>query len=125
MRNRILVVEDDEKSRRLLTDVLGFHGYAVDAFENGEAALEHAQASMPDVALLDIQLPGISGFEVLWSLRKFRATPHLPVLAVTASAMDQDRRKIVEAGFDFYVPKPVNMKELLAMLRTLLPETAP
>ena len=123
MPSRILVVEDDERSRRLLCDVLGFHGYAVDAFESGEAALAHVPARPPDLALLDIQLPGMNGFEVLRTLR--REARRIPVLAVTASVMDHDRRMIVEAGFDAYVPKPVNMKELLATLREMLDEPMP
>ena len=120
MPRRILVVEDDEKSRRLLTDVLGFHGYEVWAVETGEQGLRDAAAYAPDVALLDIQLPGISGFDVLRRLRSENGGAHLPVVAVTASVMDQDRRKILAAGFDAYVAKPVNIRELLQTLEELL-----
>ena len=120
MPRRILVVEDDEKSRRLLTDVLGFHGYEVWAVETGEHGVRDAPAYAPDAALLDIQLPGISGFDVLLRLRSENGGAHLPVVAVTASVMDQDRRKILAAGFDAYVPKPVNIRELLATLTQLL-----
>jgi two-component system cell cycle response regulator DivK len=116
---RVLVVEDDEKSRRLLCDVLGYHGYEVTGVETGEEALAVARTRRPDAALLDIQLPGISGFEVLWKLRGGEGAPHLPVLAVTASVMDQDRRKILAAGFDAYVSKPVNIRELLETLKDL------
>jgi two-component system, cell cycle response regulator DivK len=117
---RILIVEDDEKSRRLLTDVLAFHGYEVAATENGEEALRNALTRKPDLALLDIQLPGISGFEVLMGLRKAqRGEARYPVVAVTASVMEQDRRKILAAGFDAFVSKPVNIRELLDLLSTL------
>jgi len=117
---RILIVEDDEKSRRLLTDVLSFHGYDVAAAENGEEGLRNAQAQRPDLALLDIQLPGLSGFEVLTGLRKAqRGEARYPVVAVTASVMEQDRRKILAAGFDAFVSKPVNIRELLEMLSRL------
>jgi two-component system cell cycle response regulator DivK len=119
MPKRILVVEDDEKSRRLLIDVLGYHGYDVWAVDNGEQALRDAQAYAPDAALLDIQLPGISGFDVLARLRSESNGAHLPVVAVTASVMDLDRRKILAAGFDAYVAKPVNIRELLATLHEL------
>jgi two-component system, cell cycle response regulator DivK len=119
MGRRILVVEDDEKSRRLLTDVLGFHGYEVWAVESGEQGLRDAQAYAPDAALLDIQLPGISGFDVLQRLRAGTGGALLPVVAVTASVMDQDRRKILAAGFDAYVAKPVNIRELLDTLKAL------
>jgi DNA-binding response OmpR family regulator len=120
VRSRILVVEDDEKSRRLLTDVLGYHGFDVAAFESGERALEDARLILPQAALLDIQLPGISGFDVLAALRSAAAGAYLPVIAVTASVMDHDRRRILAAGFDAYVAKPVNIRELRDTLDALL-----
>ena len=117
---RILVVEDDEKSRRLLVDVLGHHGYDVTAVETGEAGIERSNDVLPDAVLLDIQLPGINGFEVLWKLRQIAGGERIPILAVTASVMDHDRRKIMDAGFDAYVPKPVNLRELLRTLDGML-----
>lgn len=120
-RVRILVVEDDEKSRRLLTDVLAFHGYEVDAAGTGEEGVRSASSAAPAAALLDIQLPGISGFEVLAALREPRCCgERLPVVAVTASVMDQDRKKILAAGFNAFISKPVNIRELLATLEGLL-----
>lgn len=125
MNSRILVVEDDEKSRRLLVDVLGHHGFSVVAVETGEQGLERSTHLLPDAVLLDIQLPGISGFEVLWKLRQLSGGATMPILAVTASVMDHDRRKIMEAGFDAYVPKPVNIRELLKTLNGMLGVPAP
>jgi CheY-like chemotaxis protein len=120
MTRRIVVVEDDEKSRRLLTDVLTHQGYLVTAVSCGEDGIRAAREGA-DAVLLDVQLPGIDGFEVLAGLRKAPSTaPYVPVVAVTASVMDQDRRKILAAGFDAYVPKPVNIRELLATLTRLL-----
>ena len=119
MAKRILVVEDDEKSRRLLTDVLGYHGYEVAAVESGEEGLERARSRPPDAALLDIQLPGISGFDVLAELRSWTDRGRMPVVAVTASVMDHDRKRILAAGFDAYVSKPVNIRELLQTLESL------
>jgi len=124
MAKRILVVEDDEKSRRLLTDVLGYHGYDVAAVESGEQGLDEARARTPDAALLDIQLPGISGFDVLAELRSWSGG-RLPVVAVTASAMDQDRKMILAAGFDAYVAKPVNIRQLLQTLEQLFADATP
>ena len=120
MPRRILVVEDDEKSRRLLTDVLQYHGFDVCAVPSGEEGLADARLCCPDAALLDIQLPGISGFDVLTRLRAESTGGFLPVIAVTASVMDQDRKKILAAGFDAYVPKPVNIRELVTLLNELL-----
>ena len=125
MPRRILVVEDDEKSRRLLTDVLQYHGFDVCAYNTGEDGLADARVCCPDAALLDIQLPGISGFDVLTRLRAESAGAALPVIAVTASVMDQDRRKILAAGFDAYVPKPVNIRELVSILNELLDKKEP
>jgi two-component system cell cycle response regulator DivK len=120
MARRILIVEDDEKSRRLLTDVLAFHGYEVAAVKSGEEGLTSASANAPDAALLDIQLPGISGLEVLAGLRQPGCCgPRLPVVAVTASVMEQDRKMILAAGFDAFVSKPVNIRDLLATLNQL------
>jgi DNA-binding response OmpR family regulator len=125
MARRILVVEDDEKSRRLLTDVLEYHGYDVCACPSGEDGLADARACAPDAALLDIELPGISGFDVLACLRAESAGMPLLVIAVTASVMDQDRKKILAAGFDAYVPKPVNIRELVTILSELLSKNEP
>ena len=119
MAERILVVEDDERSRRLLRDVLAHHGYEVAAFGSAEAALEDVAAAAPALALLDIQLPGLSGYELLPRLRASCGVA-LPALAVTASVMDADRRKIVDAGFDAYVAKPVNIRQLLDMIAAIL-----
>ncbi len=121
---KVLVVEDDEKSRRLLCDVLGFHGFDVTAVDSGEAGLREARLARPDAALLDIQLPGIDGLDVLRALRQEYPEPRFPVLAVTASVMDTDRNNILAVGFDAYVSKPVNIKELLATLEELLAEAA-
>jgi CheY-like chemotaxis protein len=100
MRRRILVVEDDDKSRRLLVDILGWHGYEVRAAASGEEGLALARAECPDAALLDIQLPGIDGFDVLAGLRSAPFHARIPAIAVTASVMDEDRRRIIGAGFD-------------------------
>jgi CheY-like chemotaxis protein len=125
MPSRILVVEDDEKSRRLLVDVLAWHGYDVSAADNGEHGLASAHAMPPHAALLDIQLPGMSGFDVLAELRGDGFERRIPAIAVTASVMDQDRRRILAAGFDAYVGKPVNIRQLLETLEKLLDSVLP
>lgn len=125
MPSRILVVEDDEKSRRLLADVLGHHGHEVAACASGEEALREARRQAPHAALLDIQLPGISGFEVLEGLRAVCGEPRLPVLAVTASVMEHERARILAAGFDAYVAKPVNIRQLIGILEEILRKVAP
>ena len=118
MRERILVVEDDERSRRLLVDVLAFHGYGVIAAASAEDALTLCADAQPDAALLDIQLVGMDGFELLRRLRVRHG--EMPIIAVTASAMDIDRERILRGGFDAYVPKPVNIRQVLEILRERL-----
>jgi len=120
MPRRILIVEDDEKSRRLLTDVLEYHGFDVCAYSSGEEGLADARSCCPDAALLDIELPGISGFEVLARLRAESAGASMPIIAVTASVMDRDRTNILAAGFDAYIPKPVNIRNVVDVLNGLL-----
>ena len=109
----VLIIEDDEKSRRLLADVLGFHGYTILQTDRGEEGMELLDDGNIAVVLMDIELPGISGFEALALIRASEKLRTTKVIAVTASVMDTDRKRILEAGFDAYVPKPVNLKELL------------
>ena len=120
MPKRVLIVEDDEKSRRLLADVLGFHGYEVVTASSGEEGLTAICDAMPDIALLDIQLPGMSGFDVLGALRGIPEIEHMPILAVTASVMDAERIRILAAGFNGIVSKPVNIKQLNTILQQAL-----
>ena len=116
----VLIIEDDEKSRRLLSDVLSFHGYHILQTDRGEQGVELLDAA-DDVSLvlMDIQLPGISGFEALARIRASTLRAQPKVVAVTASVMESDRRRILDAGFDACMPKPVNLKELLGTVRAM------
>ena len=116
----ILIVEDNEKNRKLERDVLQFHGYQTVEAETGEDGVRMAQASPPALILMDIQLPGISGIEALGQIRADARTRGIPVIAVTASAMTQDRQTIMAAGFDGYQSKPINVKEFVAAVRRML-----
>ena len=116
----ILVVEDNEKNRKLAHDVLVHQGYRVVDAESAEEALRLVREQPPRLVLMDIQLPGISGIEALRRLREDPATRAIPVMAVTASAMTQDRAKIMAAGFDGYQSKPISVRPFLAAVRELL-----
>jgi len=116
----ILIVEDNEKNRKLERDVLQFHGYRTAEAETGEDGVRMAQASPPALILMDIQLPGISGIEALHQIRADSRTRGIPVIAVTASAMTQDRQTIMAAGFDGYQSKPINVKEFVAAVGRML-----
>jgi two-component system cell cycle response regulator DivK len=114
---QILVVEDNEKNMKLFRDVLGATGYTTIAAFSGEEALALAAEETPDLVLMDIQLPDIDGLEALRRLRADERTAAVPVLALTAQAMRGDRERFLEAGFDGYVSKPVNVVELIAIVR--------
>ena len=113
MKNLILIVEDNEKNLKLVRDVLEVKGYATVEAGTGEDGIKLAASRKPDLILMDIQLPGISGIEALKALRADPKTASIPVIAVTASVMQQDRTLITEAGFDGYIGKPINIKEFL------------
>ncbi len=119
----ILIVEDNEKNRKLERDVLAFHGYRIAEAETAEDGLRLAVESPPALILMDIQLPGMNGIEALGRLRADPRTRGIPVIAVTASAMSQDRKKIMSAGFDGYQSKPINVKEFVAAVRQTLDGT--
>jgi two-component system cell cycle response regulator DivK len=114
---QILVVEDNEKSMKLFRDVLLVMGYRPLEATTGRQAVELATEHAPDLVLMDIQLPDIDGGEALRRLRADERTAPIPVLAVTAQAMQGDRDRFLAAGFDGYVSKPVKVGELLATVR--------
>ena len=116
----ILIVEDNEKNRRLVRDVLQFKGYQTIESETGEEGVELARSRQPALVLMDIQLPGIDGITALKQLRNDPATRAIRVMAVTASAMTQDRQTILAAGFDAYQSKPINVKSFLEAVAELL-----
>ena len=116
----ILIIEDNEKNRRLVRDVLQFKGYQTIETETGEEGVELARSRRPALVLMDIQLPGIDGITALRQLRDDPTTRTIRVMAVTASAMTQDRQKILSAGFDGYQSKPINVKAFLEAVHELL-----
>ncbi|MEO5786577.1 MAG: response regulator [Casimicrobiaceae bacterium] len=116
----ILIVEDNDKNMKLVRDVLQVKGYATLEAGTGEDGVRLAREHCPDLILMDIQLPGMSGIEALQVLRSEPGTADIPVIAVTASVMQQDRTLITEAGFDAYVGKPIDLKTFLEAVRDRL-----
>jgi len=120
---RILVVEDNPRNLKLVRDVLQFSGYEVVEASTGEDSVRLADETLPDLILMDLQLPGIDGVEALRRIRARHGECHLPsvpVVAVTAFAMDQDRQRVYSSGFDGYVEKPINVRGLLQQVSDLL-----
>ena len=120
----ILIVEDNEKNRKLLRDVLQFKGYRTIEAEMGEDGVTLAMQHKPDLILMDYQLPGIDGIEAFRRIRNASGTAHIPIVAVTASAMPEEARKMKEAGFDGFLTKPINVKEFLQAVADLFSRKA-
>ncbi len=116
----ILIVEDNDKNRKLVRDVLTFKGYEVIETETGEEGVELARERSPRLVLMDIRLPGIDGVEALRRLRAEETTRGIPVMAMTASVMSEDRQKIMAAGFDAYQSKPIAVQEFVAAVAEVL-----
>ena len=120
MTHVILVVEDNERNLKLLRDVLEYAGYDVRVARTGEDGVTLAVKEPPDLVLMDLQLPGIDGMEALRQLRESPRTADIPVVAVTAQAMKQDRERALEAGFDGYVEKPISVRAFPEQVRRFL-----
>ena len=112
----VLVVEDNELNLKLLNDILEYHGYTVFTTRLGEPALELARQHRPDLILMDIQLPDISGMEATRRLKADEQTRAIPIIAVTAFAMSGDEAKVLASGCDAYVSKPFNVVEFLKLV---------
>jgi len=112
----VLIVEDNEKNRKLERDVLEFKGYRIVETDNAEEGIRLARERQPVLILMDFHLPGMNGIEALGRLRSDQATRHIPVIAVTASAMTEDQQRIVAAGFDALQTKPIHVKDFVRIV---------
>lgn len=121
MSKRILVVEDQEDNRRIVRDVLVNAGYEVIEAVTGEEGVATAETQHPDLILMDIQLPGLDGYEATRRIRGIPALRHIPIIAVTSYALSGDDTKAFEAGCNDYLAKPVSPRKLLAKIREYVP----
>jgi two-component system, cell cycle response regulator DivK len=112
----ILHIEDNFHNRRIVNKILASRGYSVIEAEDGESGLEMVRSLKPPLILLDITLPGIDGIEVVRQIKSDEVLRHIPVIAVTASAMRGDRERFLESGCDDYLSKPIQMAELIEMV---------
>jgi two-component system cell cycle response regulator DivK len=121
----VLLVEDNEKNLKLARDVLEFAGFTVLVATSGEEAVDRARADLPDIVLMDLQLPGIDGHAALARLRTDERTADIPVVALTAFAMQADRDRAAEAGFDGYLEKPISVRQFPDQVRLHLRREQP
>ena len=118
--SRILVVEDNPKNLKLVRDVLTYSGYEVLEATSGEDGVRLAGEQAPDLILMDLQLPGIDGAEALRQIRLEGKNPGVPIVAVTAFAMNDDRQRAFDSGFNGYVEKPISVRSLPQQIEDFL-----
>lgn len=116
----ILIIEDNEKNRKLCRDVLEVKGYRTIESETAEEGLQLACREAPALILMDIQLPGMDGVTAMRHLRADEVTARIPVIAITASAMTNNRQAMLAEGFDGYQTKPISLKEFLGEIERVL-----
>lgn len=117
---RILIVEDNPQNRLLVKDVLEFHGYEIMEAEDGQAGIEMAKKYKPDLILMDVQMPVMDGFTAGKIIRGDPDTKNIKIIAVTSFAMLGDKERVMEAGFDHYISKPINTRELPVLIKEML-----
>jgi len=120
---KILLVEDNEMNRDMLSRRLARKGYEVSIAVDGRQGVEMAQSAAPDLILMDMSLPVLDGWEATRQLKNADATRHIPVIALTAHAMSGDRERALEAGCDDYDTKPIELTRLLEKIETMLNRT--
>lgn len=120
MKQRILIVDDNPDSATIMRSMLEPHGYEVEVATRGSTALEMVRAAPPDLVLLDIMMPGMSGFEVLQNIKADAHTSRVPVILVTAKTQDEDLVSGYQRGADYYITKPFTAKQLLYGIRLVL-----
>ena len=128
MKKKILIVEDNPQNMRMLEMALRAKSHNLLKAADGEEALDMVVRERPDLIIMDIELPKLSGLEVARRLKKNPALSHIPIIAVTAYAMKGDKEKAIEAGCDTYLSKPVNTRELPRVVADMLlqqPEDSP
>jgi two-component system cell cycle response regulator DivK len=125
MSKRILVIEDQEDNRRIMNVTLSAAGFEVIEAVTGDAGVAMAESERPDLILMDIQLPGLDGYEATRLIKAKSALRHIPIIAATSYALSGDEVKAKEAGCSAYLAKPFRPRELLATVREFLPEAPP
>lgn len=119
-KKKIFIVEDNDLNMKLFRDLLVSNDYDVACTKDGHSAIEKIKEYMPDLIVMDIQLHGISGFDIIEEIKQDDAIKKIPVAAVTAFAMKDDRERIMESGCDTYISKPISINNFLETIKDLL-----
>ena len=125
MAKRVLVVEDNELNLKLFCDLLRAHGFQTEPVTDGRDAVAAARAFAPDLAIMDIQLPHISGYDLILHMKQDPELRSIPIMAVTAYAGREDEERIRAAGANSYVSKPISLARFMEEVRSLLPPETP
>jgi two-component system cell cycle response regulator DivK len=120
MTKTVLIVEDNELNMKLFNDLLEAHGYVTVQTRNGMEAIELARLHRPDLILMDIQLPEVSGLQVTQWIKSDEELKHIPVIAITAFAMKGDEEKIRQGGCEAYLSKPISVVKFLETVKSYL-----
>lgn len=120
MPKKILLIEDNENNLLLLRDILNYHQYEVVEAKDGEEGVNAARKEMPDLIILDIRLPKMDGFEVVKILKNDPKTKDIKIIGITSYAMKGDKERILQAGFDGYMEKPIDTRQLPEMIKEFL-----
>jgi CheY-like chemotaxis protein len=125
MPDKILVCEDNKNNGKLITDLLEYHGFAVFLAVNGEEGIEMARQVKPDLILMDMQMPVLDGFEAIKRIRSDPELREVKIIGVTSFAMAGDKQRVMGAGADDYVPKPINTRTLPVLIREVIAKKNP
>ncbi|WP_298812671.1 response regulator [uncultured Sphingomonas sp.] len=120
MAKRVLVVEDNELNLKLFCDLLRAHDFAAEAVRDGREAVARAREVMPDLIIMDIQMPHVTGYELILELKADEALRHIPIMAVTAYSGREDEERIRAAGADAYVSKPISLARFMQAVGALV-----
>jgi len=122
MAKLVLIVDDEPKNVTLVRDILQVKGYETNEAVDGKQGVDLAKETIPDLILMDIQMPEMDGIEATGILKTDEATKHIPILALSSYAMMGDKERILKAGCDAYMSKPLNIKEFLSKVAEFLPD---
>ena len=119
---RVLVIEDNTLNLKLVRDVLVHAGFEVIEARSGEEGITRALSRSPDIILMDLQLPGIDGTQAMREIKGSASASHVPIVALTAFAMSEDRERVLRNGFDGYLSKPISVRDLARQITEFLPQ---